>query len=284
MLAFTLKHYVDPGEFTWQIPLLISVFAAWLGGGFLLLRLFLKKHLAKPLPWYRYLLVVGAAGVAAAAFGALIGGLFYQMGKRTGADLMIPGAVLACLAALAAGLLVIYLLVNLPFRRVAVASIIPLAAILLACGGLVAGMTLPAMGIRQEKQVQNDCLHNLIYIAKALERYGMGKPPASLKVLTEKMISDSNGERPYLEAKRLRCPGRPQSEDLGYFYHPPRVTAEQVGQLMVCDFGRNHGHGRAILMSNEPPRFITEADFQELLTRPENSEFAAALKAAEKSE
>ncbi|MFW6065976.1 MAG: hypothetical protein ACOC9S_04075 [Planctomycetota bacterium] len=78
----------------------------------------------------------------------------------------------------------------------------------------------------------------------------------------------------------LQCPSSSHDRQIDYFYHPPKQDA-YPGTLVVCDFRGNHDGYRNFVDAGGTVSQVSEDEFQELLKKPENADFARALREAE---
>ena len=280
MLAFSLNDYINPVDFPWQIPLLLIALAGWLAGGpWLLLRTLARKGLLGKLKFHNLMQHMFLAGLIAGVVGAAVFFLVVAIGTAARTSLTIPAAIAALPAALVTAYLVLYAMLNLPLAQAVSVGTLPLGAVI-ALGAIIAvACALPADAVRQEQRRQAICRQRLTTIDTQITACSPNVPP-SLEYLVE-----SGRLRP-ADLVCPSCPGR----KVGYFYLPPKAikslyerSKEASFALRLCDFADNHNHvGRNVVTSDGQVQWIKEADFQTLLTRPENAAFAKALAQAEK--
>ena len=167
-------------------------------------------------------------------------------------------------------------------RGFAVAGIVvPIGALLLV-QGLVVAIMVPSVSKARELAKEAACSSNLNGIGKALALYDYDQHqyPPDFGPLVDKRLMPPN---------MLLCPGlrwetrNDQSAPIkvDYFYLMPTQTTPEEA-LVVCDFRGSHPDGRNVLMMDGSVRLVDEIEFQELLARPENAAFAAALAVARK--
>jgi hypothetical protein len=121
---------------------------------------------------------------------------------------------------------------------------------------------------------QSMCLSNLRSLGNAAEIYKNNNnyvPAANLNVLVLNH---------YASNALLKCPSKKSSTGVDYFYFPLKDSAPYTA-FMACDLAGNHKDGRGVVTAGISAKFLSEKDFQAALTLPENTAFAAALKAAE---
>ncbi len=75
----------------------------------------------------------------------------------------------------------------------------------------------------------------------------------------------------------LECPAAESERDSDYFYHPPAEDAPKE-TLIACDYRNNHDGHRNALDLEGTVHWVTEEAFQQLLDKPENADFARALR------
>ncbi len=293
VLAGALTDWINPIEYTWQAPLLLGLFVVWLGVGSFLLRMQLKKLIPVKTPKFgRCMLIVFLFGFSA----ALIGGVFFSLVN----NVLLPGnwiaaAIVGGGLAVPAALVTVYSMTNLPFGKAISAAILPVATELVVCGGLAAACAIPAHMDRAERTLVQNCIESrvsrLVVGIDSYRRDNDGRYPPNLKAIGEALVSKNKDQNAEDAARYIRCPARPQMEE-GFFYHAPPagIGNEKIERIILCDFASNHrGRGRNVIFlayGQGPARIMQkwseEADFQKKLADPENKDFAAALKAADK--
>jgi hypothetical protein len=103
-----------------------------------------------------------------------------------------------------------------------------------------------------------------------------GKMTTRDDTIIEAIIAGRSWLRPFRGCRSASVHG-----DSDYFYLAAKPDA-RPGTLVACDYYRNHaGDGRAYLTNGTSTNFVSEANFQEMLKRPENAEFTKALREAE---
>jgi len=112
-------------------------------------------------------------------------------------------------------------------------------------------------------------------IEQALGLYAgeYGHYPATLEALVSTDITDDD---------TLHCPAAAESRRrCDYFYMRPGggVYYHDSKALMVCEFKAHHADERGIVFKSGVVARVSETEFQKLLARPENTEFAHALRA-----
>ena len=267
--------------FWWQMPLLgLIPLVVFLGGGGLLylggrfiarsakatyLRSAATYLLSSLAAVVVYAIVWTASATALGPVGAMLGVLFGGAGALLVSWVIIMGlfsvsfgrAILAWLPTLGTGLLVVPLVA---------ATLVP---------------TLQRGKVLTNRKV---CMSNLASIGKALVLYQAvndNQMPPNFDAL----IAD--GQPP----KLFVCPSvnpsrRPSGRRFDYFYMPLGVARvnDPYNRLVACDFRANHGGDQRNWLTAGQSVMVmegTEADFQSLLARPVNADFAAALRAAE---
>ncbi|MGC9453347.1 MAG: hypothetical protein ACP5HU_00640 [Phycisphaerae bacterium] len=156
----------------------------------------------------------------------------------------------------------------------------------MAIAGLVLGFALPTLTTtvtveiyqaRQEaKELAKEitCGANLRTIAEAANIYRTDYSdvwPGNLQVLIDEDL---------LGPDSIRCPLSQSPRESDYFYHPPADDASPM-TLLACDWRGNHRSGRNVVHANGKVRMVSEQEFQQLLKKPENADFARALREAE---
>jgi hypothetical protein len=146
--------------------------------------------------------------------------------------------------------------------------------VMVVFGTMMAFSALGGGGARKSA-LRSICMSNLRSLGNAVMMYennNHGEPAPDLPALVAAQ---------YTSSALFVCPQANSGRPCDYFYFPPPAGV-QDGRLMMCDLAGNHGpDGRSVLTAGVSCKWVTEADFQALLARPENAEFAAALKAAE---
>lgn len=85
----------------------------------------------------------------------------------------------------------------------------------------------------------------------------------------------------FLSPSTVKCPAAASGRTCDYLFVPPTGT-QASGVLVGCDLAGNHGgDGQTVVFADGRGKWVGEAEFQALLARPPNAEFAAALKTAE---
>jgi hypothetical protein len=267
--------------FPWQMPLILLLIVGWILGGGYFLRLAIRRQYPQTkFKLTRGLLISFLFGGAAAMLGLAIVALFWVIGverEMPAASTVVAGLIVAVPVAFAAALLTIWSMLDMPFRRAAVAGLLPVGFLFLLTAVIGAACLIPARSIKLAKDDQNACRKNLSDIYMAIDTYERknGKPPANLKVL----VTEN-----YIGNRTLRCPAA-KDKEIAFFYLPVKAPDRKSADLIIrgCDFLDNHHDGRNVMFATaSQPVWMTEKSFQNLLSKPENLTFAKALQAAEK--
>ncbi|MGC9453346.1 MAG: DUF4190 domain-containing protein [Phycisphaerae bacterium] len=136
-------------------------------------------------------------------------------------------------------------------------------------------LMLPVLSRTREQARRIVCLTNLSAIARAMDEYSFEYDdhfPADLDILVE--------ERYLYDRDIFRCPSAVSDRRSDYFYHPPAPDAPPH-TLVMCDLRGNHEDYRNVLTSDGSTDRVSEDEFQQLLKKPENADFARALREAE---
>ena len=273
-----------------QIVFFAAFFAWWLLGAAWLLRRSIRKHteLKKqalaPCVLYLFLAGLGAAMVA---------GLSYRLVAQialpsdAGITQQIEAAIPGAIAAIPMAFLVLYAGLQFPLGRLLRVCWLPAATVFLALGVFVGSAFL--LGLTR-KLIDNDAQKSVAHLREfdqAIRLYE-GKhdkqEPKDLWVLTQK-FRDANGKVPLLNKSSLECPFLP-GVPLGYFYRPgPSLDPEKdkLSQILrACEWNHSHvARYRSMLLANGNAWSMTDGEFQSVLGRTENAEFAKAYRAAE---
>lgn len=119
------------------------------------------------------------------------------------------------------------------------------------------------------------CAMNLKSLSRAIQAYQADNKdlyPADLNSTVKEMN---------LPPELLQCPtvaGRGRACD--YFYTPPAKDAPS-NAVIACDLAGNHDDYRNILYASGALGNMKEAAFQQLMAKPENTEFVSKLRQAE---
>jgi len=262
--------------FSWQLPIIAVFILAWLIAGGYLLRLSANRlKTRRKLTLGRSVLVMFLGGVAASVAGAAVFALMRKVSLRTEADLAVLTGVLVGISMLLGLYVVVYGFLDIGAVR-ALRAMLPALLLILV---LAAALGVPSALIahdRGERNFNRDVwlLVNLRLIDQKIAAYGLD-PPDTLKRLVERKL---------LESETLRCPNAPDRE-VGLFYLPSRTRNDKQYEntLRACDWRDNHRglDGRAVMFVTRRILWVSEEEFQELLRKPENAEFAKALAEAE---
>jgi len=88
-------------------------------------------------------------------------------------------------------------------------------------------------------------------------------------------------DRDIITEKTLLYPGLESGRASDYFYYPQGHHQKPGGALLACEYGDCNKEGRNVLQINGAVIWMEEPEFQASLARPENVEFAIALRKAE---
>jgi len=264
----------------WMLPLLFVFLLGWLLGCGQLLRFSLQRRLEERHPRSLAVCVfhVLLAGGFAAVSGLVVTYLVYQLGARADAKLVLPAATAGFVVMPIVAYLILLAMLNLSARQTLAAAVPPLGGLVALTVVLGLGAGIPARILRTREVRQQRSVGQLLRIYGAITgqfETSFGRAPEDLRELVEKNI---------LDAKHLQSPGLPDAE-IGFFYlSTPTVRDEdaQSKRLFACERRGSHdGRGRAVVYTDGDAEWVTEGRFQQLLKRPENKEFAEALRALE---
>jgi hypothetical protein len=127
-----------------------------------------------------------------------------------------------------------------------------------------------------EQANQAACRNNLNAIGKAVAMYKVenrNQYPENIEALIERRLAP----RSAFNCRSAQIRGR----DRGYFhFFPKRGSNVRGSAFMICDLKGNHPDGRAVGNVSGQVFFLSEEKFQSELTKPENADFARAMKDA----
>ena len=270
-----LREYIH----LWQLPIFVGFLAAWvLGCGYLLLRA-IRPHLPRRKATLSRCAVSMLLTGLASGF-AMVATIYVYVAIAKPANMreISPGIVLGALAAVPMAILVLYTAFNLPFRRT-VRSVAPAVGVgfALALATAVAAF-LPAHRIRLTKIHQDHAVHRLRVIRGAINTFA-GKNAGRLPKDFNELVAAGSIKPEALKSRTNLA------RDVGFFYLPaPSRMTQDPDRILVCDFRDNHGgRWRAVAFSRakKDAGWFSETDFQELLEKDANADFATALRAAE---
>ena len=265
----------------WQLPIFLGFALLWLVGGTYLtswaLRRFSELPRSKRQMGRCTSINVVATGSGLAA--VLVVSLFlYAMLLKYGyLPLIVSLVVLAPLVMLAMGWAVGLVMIPLPPGQVFRVSLRTSGVICLGMAIFGAAAAVPAWYQRQGELREQGCYGNVILIAEALRNYNDKNPGQQAPSLQTLVQSSAIPE------KVLHCPGR-SDKDVGYVYLNSftRVNPEiNTEKLVVADRAGNHSGRQQVVWANYRFGQVDRKYFQQLLTRPENKEFAKLWEAAE---
>jgi hypothetical protein len=221
--------------------------------------------------------LAGGAGLFSA--GAILF-LFYAVADQLRAKwLAIPGAAVAVIALLVVAFLVIFVRHGLTLRQslgLAAPPILAMIGLTIVLGGPAGAAS--AWTHHREK-ARGDSAEHLLRIYSAIEdsyERRFSQTPKTLQALVDK------GD---IEARYLVSPNNSHRE-IGYFYVPRLIRgvpmAARGEQIVACEFADSTaGPGRVAVLLNRQCRWYSRQEFQALLDKPENADFAKALQKAE---
>jgi len=265
--------------FLWQLPFFALFALCWLISGPYLTRRALERHAELPrskrrLGWCAQVSFL-STGTGLLAMLIVTGFFLVLAVKLERRALVLPGAALGLAAMLVMAWAVALSLLSLPARavlRVVAASTGPVAALVVI---MAAGAFVPAWFVRQDEIREQLCRNNLLRLRNGLEHYAMrGHQAPTLESLVSENI---------LEAKILRCPGRP-GDQCGYLYVPassPRPGEPASRKIRICDRRGNHGSDRIALFADGRVERLSEEEFARLLNLPENKALAKLVEEEE---
>lgn len=276
MLAFSLTDYINPMRFPWQTPLLLGAMLAWLLAAPLLLRWQLRrKNLLGKLKFRNMVIDMVVAGLGAIFVGGAIFSLIITIGKarEEPVSLTMPAAIMTLPLALITAYVVLFAMLNLPFKKVLVVGALPLVCTIAGGAGAVALCAFPVAGVLQEQRNQEMCLNNLRSIS---DRLRFLRPP-------QELAGAVDGKT--LMEEQLLCPSA--SEAVSYYYLPTwsvrNATSEGNKELRLCDLHPHQGgKSRNVAFRDCRARTVSDDEFKALLALPENEAFAKGLAEAEK--
>jgi len=274
MLA-AFKDYLFP----WQLPFLLVFIVGWLfGGGYLLYRSLINSGEAKRVKLGRCILAAMLAGSA----GAIAGGIMVFFANTfLGGDrpMQIIAALFGLTTAAVMAYLTLYATFSLSFRKTLKVSILPMVGVGLLAIALAVAVGIPSCMMRRRNLIKKIERAHLQKIHSAISLYyrnHLRVAPPNLKTLMD---------AGYIEPKFFRCTAMPDKE-IGYFYFAPAYPPERGKEyrLLACELrGSSSEGGRHVLTAASTVEWMTDSQFQNELNKPINSEFAAALRAAEGS-
>lgn len=173
---------------------------------------------------------------------------------------------------------IVCLATHRPGRGMAITGIVMGAVSLL----IPVAIILPALGRARQLAKQSICASNLHGIYSAVAMYEVdysGNHPPDLQRLVPLGVATPDM---FVCASR-GVPLQPGQVRFDYFYFPGYdANTAPATAIMACDYGQNHaGKGRNVLYADGHVAFTSERVFASELARPENAQFAAALRAAE---
>lgn len=260
----------------------------WIGGRFL--------ARAPRATFWRSIGTHALATLCAGGISGVVGAVFSLLGPT--------GAALGGLLGAMAGLLVLWSVIrkmfDVSFGKAILAWLPTLGQV-----AIVAPLLIPPVLEARAAQHRSACAENLRRLGLLLSMHAQcleGKLPPELGPLArfqKALLADRGWEFP-------RCPLAGDRPGKGYFYfglnsYPPRAIPDGMRgsdrawelnalrvsrrdfakRILACDLAQNHGgHGRNVLFGNGSVQWLTEAEFQDELAEPYNSDFANALRAA----
>ena len=271
-----------PYAYGWMLlPLAVLVVGWLLGGGYLLQRR-LHKLLDQRRPprlgdCVLSIFLAGAAGLFSAATVLF---LFYAVAVQLEAKwLAIPGSLISLMALLALSFLVIFARHGLTLRQSLAVATPPILAVL----GLTIVLGVPtgtlSYWLNQREKARNESIARLLRIYSAIEdsyERRFSQTPKTLQAIAD------TGD---IDARYLASPNSPDRA-IGYFYFPRRIrsvpSSDRGEQIIACEFADcTAGAGRVALLLNRECHWYSPEQFQALLDKPDNVEFAKALHKAE---
>jgi hypothetical protein len=277
-------------DYWWMIPVAIVFATTWVfSTGYVLYRHARQQAATAPRrarPGRYYVASLLSCGGCVLASGALYY-LFLVIGKSLRVHIGWLGCAFAVLSFLAVGYLVLYAALNLPPRKTLGlwARSVAICAVL----GVVLGV--PSYLLYRHIARIHVCDRNIATLYEGIKectrKYRDRARASQPSLLTEspETLPPTLGDLPYEPKIRrdLTCPCA-DGPGMGYFYlRPPSIFKPRLPrQLVLCDFRDNHGpDNRGVLFADGSRSRCTDKEFQELLARPENATFAAALRQVE---
>ncbi len=266
----------------WMVPAFFVFVAGWLvGGGHLLRKSLLKRgNIRKPPKLGSCVLSVFLAGSAGGFAAVIIVYFFYVLAVFTQLKYFfaISGVILSLISMVAVSMLVLWAKYEVSFGEAvrlgspAIGGVLALAFLISLLVGVPSYLVNKTSNAREKTVTNLRGMHNGL---RAYER-AIGRPPKTLKDLITKN---------YLEPRQLKSAAFPDKE-IAFFYIPASVLLKRdtasANKIIACEFGGGQmGSGRAVLMVNGESEWYDKDEFQELLAEEINTEFAAALRAAE---
>ncbi len=262
----------------WQLPLILIFFFGWLvGGGYLFQRKLVDTTGDKKIKISKGVLIsflTGLVGVIAAAIAYKIGDSLIE--TEDGPSIL--GVILMVPTYLGMSYLVVYAMFKMTGRETLSVCVTPLLATILLAGGVGAACGIPAYYIQQDRLAQANHINKTMDNFRAILQTLRTRPndlPASLDELV-----DQERVAPGVP----KSPAKPNRAK-GFFYYKPQRLGIDEGKeltLLMCDFKDTHESGHRVVMyltgRCEP---LGESAFREMLRKPENMAFAAALRNAE---
>jgi prepilin-type processing-associated H-X9-DG protein len=260
----------------WQLPLFVFLVLPVLvfGGGSLL---YVGGRFCARAPKATYWRSVGTNLLASLA-GFLLWAILPALGRAAAGPLgAMLGGVLGGVGALLVTWLIIMGMFGTTFGK-AILAWLPTLGTGVLMVPLLAATLVPTLQQANELTNRTVCMSNLHSIGLAMTLYrgaNDNRPPADFQAL----IAD--GQPP----KLFVCPSvdpaaRPAGQQWDYFHLPPKD--DNANRIILCEFRANHGgRVRNVLYNDGHVAKMTEAQFQAELARPENADFAAALRKVE---
>lgn len=210
-----------------------------------------------------------------------VGGLVAAVGLTVSFDTYVVeahilGTLVSVTAALALCWAIVARFLAVSYWRGALAWLPELLLVPILLGGLALDRAIPLV-----PSPPGACLGNLYRLRQPLMMYrftNRGKFPPGLQALVFSGVPLGELRCPVL---RERCPGFARRFD--YFYFPRDPNADR-DRMIACDYAGNHRDGtRHVLFADGGVSSLKEVQFEKLLARPVNAEFADALRAAEEN-
>lgn len=264
MLADITDHL-----YSWQLIPILLMAAAWVaGGGFLLKKCAVKAGAAK-LRFGHSCITMFFAALASILAVSVIALAAKKLGEAFDVNLFTTGIIGGGLLAIGFFFLVIYSMLDLPFKK-SLRAALPTFVVMVVLMGVMGAIVIPisTAQTRQRRGVEN-CQTITAHLA---EYFCLFSRPADFPANLHQ-LDNANGIK-----FKLRCPARPNIDS--YFYLRPRdIPAKD--QVILCDLADNHnGIGRSVIIMKDGlwrSQWVTELEFQELMQLPVNAPFYKAL-------
>ena len=161
-------------------------------------------------------------------------------------------------------------------KGLAIAGIV-VGAVAVIVQPIAMAVMVPAVQRAVELANQASCRANLKGISTAVAMYRGENRDARYPKDIETLIEEGLVTIDAFDCPSAQRLGRQRSR---FHFFPKRSGDARGSTFMICDLKGNHPDGRAVAHVSGQVVFLHEEEFQSLLTRPENADFARAMKDA----